>query len=521
MTLVDDFKLRKTDNFDELNDVNFIQVRYTDLIGKFLAKYSYVDNDKMNAFFKNGIGVDGSSVRGFASINESDQLLIPDRSTLRLCPTFDYNVATVIADVYAGYGNGRLTRDPRLVTQQMEGYLANNKMVCQVGPEVECFIFDSLNFKNTTLHKEKLSGTKDFHDHAFEISSQEEFGTGKYPIRKKGGYDAPPFQDSLVELRFEIALLLEKYFRIKVTNLNHEVASSGQIEINFIHSSLTNAADNVQIYKDVVRNVAKSQNKVANFMPKPLYDDSTANSNIADNGSGMHISISLWKSSTESAQQTSSSSSSSSSSSFNDTNNDSSICDQNIFFDKDDPYAELSQAGRYFIGGLLDHALSLAAIVAPTVNSYHRLVPGFEAPVYAAWSRGNRSAVIRVPTNEKNNYKSKRIEFRAPDPSSNPYLAFSAIVAAGMDGINKKIDPGSPINENIYKLNESQRAQLGIRSLPSDLKDSLDALKSDSKYLATCFSNEVLETYMELKKVELEQVGNSSREIEFETYYDV
>ena len=210
----------------------------------------------------------------------------------------------------------------------------------------------------------------------------------------------PAFQDSLIEFRFEVASILKSCFDIDVTNLNHEVASSGQIEINFMHNYITKSADNVQIYKDVVRNVAKKYGKIANFMPKPIFDDN--NPKNSDNGSGMHVSISLWtKSSSKNV---------------------------NLFYDGDDNYAELSQTGRYFIGGLLNHAQSLAAIVTPTVNSYKRIVPGFEAPVYIAWARGNRSAVIRVPVNEKGNTKSKRIEFRAPDPSSNPYLTFSAIV---------------------------------------------------------------------------------------------
>ncbi|MGI0039450.1 MAG: type I glutamate--ammonia ligase, partial [Nitrososphaera sp.] len=442
----------------EFRDIEFIQLRYTDVPGRFLAKYIFSDGEDLYDQFRSGIGVDGSSVRGFASIDESDMLLVPDRSTLRLVPTSSrHKVAAVIADVYQGFGKGRLARDPRYVSQRMEEHLMQEGMACQVGPEVECFILDEIIF----------NGGKEP-----EIVSAELGDRSKYPIRRKGGYDAPPFQDSLVEFRFDVAEILKKHYHIKVTNLNHEVASSGQIEINFIHSTLTKAADNVQIYKDVVRNVARQHDKVANFMPKPFFDENDPGS--GDNGSGMHVSVSLWKKASGAID--------------------------NIFYDAGDEYAEISQAGRYFIGGVLGHASSLAAIVAPTVNSYYRMVPGFEAPVYVAWSRGNRSAIVRVPINEKNNSKSKRVEFRAPDPSANPYLAFSAIVAAGLDGIKKKTDPGDPVSEDIYRMSSSARNSFGIRSLPGSLEESLEALKSDSGYLKSCFHDELLQTYVALKQ---------------------
>ena len=238
-------------------DVEFIQIRYTDIIGRFLAKYIVSDAGDPSEYIQNGIALDGSSVTGFTKINESDLLLIPDRSTMRLMPMPNHKVATVIADVYEGFGNGRLVRDPRYVSQSLEEGLREDGLVCQTGPEVECFVFEDILFgKNGGL----------------EIQSCER--SGKYPIRRKHGYDAPPFQDSLLELRFEVAQVLKKNYSINVTNLNHEVASSGQIEINFMHSTPTKAADNVQIYKDLVRSVAKKHGKVANFMPKPIYDDS-------------------------------------------------------------------------------------------------------------------------------------------------------------------------------------------------------------------------------------------------------
>src|SRR5918995_1778064 len=452
-------QLEQSLNGEKLESIDFLQIRYTDVPGRFLAKYLLL-RDKSGSLYdslRQNIGVDGSSVRGFANIDESDLLLVPDRSTIRLTPlSSNYKTAAVIADVFKGYESGRLTIDPKIV-------------------------------------------------------SAEQYGHGKYPIRRKGGYDAPPFQDSLIEFRFEVAEILTRYYSINVTSLNHEVASNGQIEINFIHDSLTRSADNVQIYKDVVRNIAKQYNKVATFMPKPIFNQDEAK-NGSDNGSGMHTSVSLWGGKSSSSTHLSSASGT------------------NMFYDRDDSYAEISQMGRYFIGGVLDHARSLAAIVAPTVNSYHRMIPGYEAPVYIAWSRGNRSAIIRVPVNEKNNSKSKRVEFRAPDPSANPYLAFSSIVAAGLDGIKKKIDPGSPVDSDIYKMSDQNKSRLGIKSLPGSLTEALKELKSDIEYLKLFFHSELLETYSNLKEEEVfEFEGPKSSSSQpalsrlklFTQYYDV
>jgi glutamine synthetase len=485
----------------ELDDIEFLQIRYTDVPGKFLACYLLKGDNNIEDLFRQGIGLDGSSVKGFADISESDLILLPDRSTIRIINRTttipDHNIATVIANVYKGFGQGRLTKDPRHVSQCMEGYLEKNGLSCQIGAEVECFIFDDIIFQKNS----DQDGKKRRSSYLPKIISEEQYGTGKYPIRRKDGYDAPPFQDSLLEFRFEVAEILKKCFSIKVTNLIHEVASDGQIEINFMHSSLTNAADNVQTYKDVVRNVAKKHNKVANFMPKPIFDDDENDGGgiSGDNGSGMHTSVSLWDGATDNTK--------------NKTN---------IFYDENDGYAELSQAARYFVGGILEHARSLAAFVTPTVNSYYRMVPGFEAPVYIAWARGNRSAVIRVPVDAKNNFKSKRIEFRAPDPSANPYLAFSAIVAAGLDGIKRRTDPGSSVDENIYKMSDSKRNSLGIKSLPASLEESLQVLRSDSNYLKTCFHSQLIETYTMLKEEEIIQVGkDKSKPRQFMFYYDV
>lgn len=479
---IGDNSLEMHKSMENKTAAEFIQIRYTDVLGRFLAKYIFSGNKSLHECFKSGVSLDGSSVRGFSDIEESDLMLIPDELTLRKVPMPDFDVAMVIADVYKGFGKGRLGRDPRYTSQCVEKQLALEGLVCQTGPEVECFIFDEMILGNRS------------DGNGIKITSIEDEGKSKYPLRRKGGYDAPPFQDSLLEFRFEVADILQRHYSIPVTNLNHEVASSGQIEINFAHDVITKAADNVQVYKDVVRNVAKKHNKVANFMPKPIFDESDRE--MGDNGSGMHVSMSLW------------------------TRSQDRVTD-NTFYDPSDEYAEFSQIGRYFIGGLLNHSASLAALVAPTVNSYYRMIPGFEAPVYGAWSRGNRSAVIRVPVNERGSSHSKRIEFRAPDPSANPYLAFSAVVLAGLDGIRKKIEPGDPIDQNIYKMSDSQRSSLGIKPLPGSLRGSLDALKSDCKYLMSCFSNELLEIYLMLKEEEIKEIGEGSRAQQFRMYHDV
>jgi glutamine synthetase len=493
---------------DNSNNIEFIQIRYTDVIGKFLAKYFQTDKSHIYEIFRTGISLDGSSVKGFSTIDESDMLLLPDRTTERKINLSNNKITTVIADIYRGLNQGRSSRDPRYVSQMMEDYLAMNQITCQVGAEVECFIFDEIIFSNnlTTSSVEAMEGTPikknlqsiDGNQDPTNVSifSSEQVGNGKYPIRPKSGYDITPFQDSLIDFRFEIARILKKYYSIEVTNLNHEVASNGQIEINFMHDILTKTADNVQLYKDVVRNVAKKYNKIANFMPKPIFDESDPTK--GDNGSGMHVSVSFWKKSTST------------------TNN------SNIFYDSDDAYSELSQIGRYFIGGLLDHAPSLSSLVTPTVNSYYRIIPGFEAPVYVAWARGNRSAVVRIPVNAKGNDSSKRIEFRAPDPSANSYLAFSAIVAAGLDGIKNKIDPGNPINENIYKMSDHKRKSFGINMLPSSLYEALMFLKSDSKYLNLCFERQLIEVYITLKLQEIAEIGTDKSKLkQFLYYYDI
>jgi glutamine synthetase len=276
---------------------------------------------------------------------------------------------------------------------------------------------------------------------------------------------------------------LNTYFGILCDNHHHEVATAGQCEIDIRYDYMTNAADAAQSYKYVIRNIATKYGKVATMMPKPI---------AMDSGSGMHVNVSLWKGK------------------------------NNIFYDSDED-DELSQTARYFCGGILNHAKALSAICNPTTNSYHRLVPGYEAPAYIAWSAGNRSAIVRVPvhlTGKGYSYL-KRLEFRAPDPSSNPYLAFAAITAAGMDGIKKKTDPGEQIREDIFKMTKSDRAKRGIGVLPKSLGEALDELESDRKFLNPIFTNDVVDKIIELERRDQREIAIRPHPHEFYLYFDV
>jgi glutamine synthetase len=287
-----------------------------------------------------------------------------------------------------------------------------------------------------------------------------------------------------MSFRNECVDILSNNFGIVCDAHHHEVATAGQCEIDIRYDTLVNAADSVQSYKYIVKNVAKKHNMIATMMPKPI---------ALDNGSGLHVNISLWNDST------------------------------NLFFDQNDEYAEISELARYFCGGILEHSFALAAIVAPTTNSYRRLVPGYEAPVYVAWSTGNRSAIIRIPGHFRGEKfaSMKRIEFRAPDPSCNPYLAFSCIVAAGLDGIKKKTSIGDPIDEDIFKMTSKRRRQLGIKQLPTSLLDATESLDSDREFLKPLFDGSVIDRLIEHSTNEYREVTLRPHPHEFSLYADV
>ena len=382
-------------------NIEWIEIHFTSLLGK-LHSIIFPSTKLSNEVVIKGFGkLDGSSIKGFSSIDESDLVIKPDPETFAIIP-WKTSTARFIGKVYWGFDKGRLEKDPRYIAERAEKYAKEQGYISFWGPEVEFFIFDKveLEFENPGIRQ------------VLSIVSKERTSqfTSSFIRVKEGYYVSDPY-DTVYVVRNEASVILTKYFNVEVEAHHHEVASSGQCEIDFKYGGLVKTADNVQTLKYVVRSIAAKHGMYASFMPKPIY---------GDNGSGMHVHVSLW-----------------------DTHG------RNLFYDENDTYAELSQLGRYFIGGLIEHARSLSAIVSPTTNSYKRLIPGYEAPVYLAWSRGNRSAAIRVPVYHRGVKEAKRIEYRPPDPSANPYLAFAAILAAGLDGIRKKIDPGDPIDKNI------------------------------------------------------------------------
>jgi len=457
------------------NNIQWIDLQFTDLIGRThhtTIPVSEVDEESL----KQGFGkLDGSSIKGFTTIYESDMVLQPVIETFAIVP-WHPNTARFISRVFWGQNKGRFERDPRYIAEEAERYQQELGYISYFGPELEFFIFDKVEV-DVSLPQ---SGT------GYKIKAREApwSNSGSYVIRYKEGYFPTPPVDQLTNIRLEIAETMIKYFGFTIEAVHHEVATAGQAEIDFRFSTLTDTADKVQTFKYVVKNVANKHGMVATFMPKPFF---------GDNGSGMHTHLSIW---TKDGKK-------------------------NLMFDPNDDYAEISQFGRYVIGGILEHARALSAIVSPTTNSYRRLVPGYEAPVYIAWSKGNRSAIIRVPVYYKGIEKAKRIEYRAPDPSCNPYLAFAAILMAALDGVNKKIDPGDPVDENIYHIPIEKRKSLGIKELPRSLDEALDELESDNEFLKPVFNSSILQTYIDIKREEARTIQLFPHPMEIYYYLDV
>ena len=464
----------------EKDDIKFIDLQFTGLFGKF-HHITISANMFKKTDFENGLPkVDGSSIRGFTEIHESDLIVRPDPSTYAIIPWIEkYKTCRLICDILRGGSNRiQFLRDPRGIAKKAEKYVNDNGYSLSYwGPEVEFFVFDKLLVNTLTPYRGQ----------SYEIISKEApwaFDGFGYTLNLKEGYLPSAPSDSLMSFRNECVDILSNNFGIACDAHHHEVATAGQCEIDIRYDTLVNAADSVQSYKYIVKNVAKKHNMIATMMPKPI---------ALDNGSGLHVNISLW--------------------------NDNS----NLFFDQYDEYAEISELARYFCGGILEHSFALAAIVAPTTNSYRRLVPGYEAPVYVAWSTGNRSAIIRIPGHFKGEKfaNMKRIEFRAPDPSCNPYLAFSCIVAAGLDGIKKKTSIGDPIDEDIFKMTPKRRRQLGIKQLPTSLLDATEALDSDREFLKPLFDSSVIDRLIEHSTNEYREVTLRPHPHEFSLYSDV
>ncbi|HZO88740.1 MAG TPA: type I glutamate--ammonia ligase [Chthonomonadaceae bacterium] len=458
-------------------EAKVVDVRFTDLLGQeqhFSIPASALDEDK----FTEGLAFDGSSIRGFKVINESDMILIPDPDTAFIDPFTDVTTLNIVCDVEDPITREVYNRDPRQVAKKAEQYLRGSGIAdtAYFGPEAEFYIFNDIRFDQTA------------HSGYYFIDSDEGvWNTGRdekpnlgYKIPHKRGYFPVPPIDSLQDLRTEMMLNLIEA-GIEVEMQHHEVGTAGQAEIDMRFDTLVRMADKLQKYKYIIKNTAFQNGYTVTFMPKPLF---------MDNGSGMHCHQSLWKGG------------------------------QPLFFDERG-YAGLSEMAVHYIGGILKHAPALLAFCAPTTNSYRRLVPGYEAPINLIYSARNRSACIRIPMVSKSP-KAKRIEFRAPDPSANPYLAFAAMLMAGLDGIENQIQPPTPIDKDLYEMEPEERK--GIQQTPGSLEETLRALEEDNEFLLKggVFSPDLIQTYIDYKTdQEYKQVALRPHPYEFALYYDV
>ena len=430
------------------------------------------------ADLERGLGFDGSSIRGFQTIDESDMLLVPDPATAFIDPYYARPTLSLICSVADPVLVARYARDPRYVAEKAERHLLASGIadVAYFGPEPEFFVFDHIAYEQVE------------HRAFYEIDSDEGFwNTGRasnpapnlgYKLRRKEGYFPVPPADSLADLRADMVATLES-LDVRCEFHHHEVASGGQGEIDMHFQPLLRMADQLMILKYVVKNTAALAGKTATFMPKPVFEE---------NGSGMHVHQSLWKDGTSLMHG--------------------------------DGYAQLSPLARYYVGGLLEHAPALMAFCAPTTNSYRRLVPGYEAPVNLVYSARNRSACIRVPVYHQS-AATKRIEFRPPDPTANPYLAFSALLLAGLDGIKRRIDPGDPLDGDIYEM--AGRQLTNVPTVPDSLESSLDALEEDCAFLLDggVFTEGLIEAYVRYKReAEIDAIRKRPHPWEFALYHD-
>ena len=457
--------------------VQIVDVRFTDLPGQW-QHFSIPVRELTEDLFADGIGFDGSSIRGFQAINESDMLLFPDPKTAFVDPFLKVPTLAVVCDIRDPITGEDYSRDPRFVAQKAEKFLVKSGLADRSywGPEAEFFIFDSVRFDAQS------------HEAFYHIDSEEgiwnagrggeEKNLAHRPRNKEGYFPVPPV-DRLQDLRSRILLALEES-GIPVEVQHHEVATAGQAEIDMRFDTLVRMADKVMMYKYIVKNVCFEHGYTATFMPKPLF---------GDNGSGMHVHQSLWKK------------------------------DVNLFHDPKG-YAGLSQMARWYIGGLIKHAPALLAFCAPTTNSYRRLVPGYEAPINLMYSARNRSAIVRIPMYSKSP-KAKRLEFRAPDPTANPYLAFAAMLMAGLDGVKNRVEPPKPVDKDLYELHGPEKAK--IRNTPGSLGEVMDALEKDHDFLlkGDVFTPDLIETWIAYKREkDVKPMALRPHPYEFFLYYD-
>jgi glutamine synthetase len=461
--------------FAEKHGAKMVDLKFVDLVG--IWQHTSVPSHRLKEeSFEDGFGFDGSSIRGFQPIHASDMLLIPDPATAQMDPFRAEPTVSFICNVVDPITRQPYSRDPRFIAQKAERYLKQTGIaeVCYFGPEAEFFVFDDVRYDqspNGAFYQiDSVEGKWN--------TGREEFPNLGYKLGFKGGYFPVSPSDSLADLRAEMCQVMSQV-GIEVEVHHHEVATAGQCEIDMRFQPLVLMADQLLWFKYVVKNVARRAGKTATFMPKPIF---------GDNGSGMHCHQSLWKG------------------------------DRPLF--AGDGYAGLSEMALYYIGGVLKHARSICAFTNPGTNSYRRLTPGFEAPVNLAYSSRNRSAAIRIPMYSASP-RAKRLEFRTPDPSCNPYLAFAAMLLAGLDGIEKRIHPGEPLDKDIYALSPEELKE--VPSVPGSLDEALKALRADHDYLlkGDVFTADLLDTWIELKREEeLDPVRLRPTPYEFQLYFD-
>lgn len=462
-------------DFAKKNNVEMVDLKFVDLVGTW-QHFSIPTVELTLDLFKDGTGFDGSSIRGWKAIENSDMLIVPDPTTAKMDPFTELPTLSMVCDVQDPISRGTYERDPRGVAQRAERYLKSTKIgdISYWGPEAEFFVFDHASYDQNSHSGYYFIDS----DEGIWNSGEEGHNLGSRPRHKEGYFPVPP-TDTQQNIRSEMVREMEKA-GIHVEKHHHEVATGGQAEIDLRFDTLLAMADKMMMYKYIVKNVARRYNKTATFMPKPLFQD---------NGTGMHTHQSIWKDG------------------------------KPTFAGKE--YAGVSKTCLYYIGGILKHARALAAFTNPTTNSYKRLTPGFEAPVLLAYSSRNRSAGIRIPMYSPNP-KAKRIEVRFPDPSSNFYLAFSAMLMAGLDGIQNKIDPGEAMDKNLYDLAPEEAAD--IPTVPASLEDAINSLEQDYRFLLKggVFSEDLVESWITYKRDnEIDQVRIRPHPHEFFLYYDI
>lgn len=461
------------------NNIEWIDFRFVDLAGK-AHHISLPAAEVEEETFVNGVAFDGSSIPGFRGIEESDMVMMPDTDSVYIDPFTAHPTLIVICNIFTPDGE-RYERDPRGIAEKAEEYLQTTGIgtTAFFAPESEFFIFDDVRYEsgmNTAFF------AVDSEEAVWNTARKEEGGNLGFKVRTKGGYVPVAPTDTQQDIRSEMCRLMMAA-GLRIERHHHEVASAGQGEINFRFDTLTKTADNLMKYKYIIHNVARQYGKVATFMPKPLF---------GDNGSGMHVHQSIFNG------------------------------DAPLFYEQGG-YANLSQLALHYIGGILYHAPALIALTNPSTNSFKRLVPGYEAPVNLVFSKGNRSAAVRIPVAAVTP-KGCRIEFRTPDSTANPYLAFAAMLMAGLDGIKNKIDPAKlgygPFDQNIYELSDAEKQE--IRSVPGSLDEALDALLADLDFLTAggVFTKEFIENFADLKRAEAKAVSIRVHPHEYGLYFD-